>query len=305
MIANKNIFAALLLLFFLSSCDDRTTFVSMPLVFEGSRLVISSYLSPDSIVKMYVTKTYPLDEVDTILSNYEVTDATVQLFEDSIFIENLVYQNQANYISPSSKKPIVGKSYYFVVNAPNFETTYNNPEKIPEKIPINSYIFNDSVGIYNSGIYNSDALEFNQTVSSLIFYVNDPPNKVNFYSFSTPLYGADLNEMPFDQRSDKIAGCELSGYPLSISDKCFNGLTVAFKTDMFPFQEGYNIHNYQGINITLQSLSENYYRFIQSREKYAALQDEIFAEPFNVYSNIQGGYGLVAAYNNYYQQINF
>ena len=289
-----------------NSCDDRTTFVSLPLIFEGQKLVLSSLLSPDSIINIQLTKTYPLNEQDTIVSNYYVTDANVQLFEDSIFIENLVYQNNAIYVSASNKKPQVGHAYYFVVSAPNFDTAYNQPETIPEKVPINNYLFTDSVAVYQASHYNSDAAEFNQSVSRLVFYFQDPPNQANFYSFFSSFYPTtNIDTLAFGGQYDKIAGCSLSGYPNTISDQCFNGLMVAVEQDMFPLYQGYSILNYQGTIITMQSLSPNYYKFIQSREKYASLQDEIFTEPFNVYSNIEGGYGIVAAYNSDVLQVIF
>ena len=49
--------------------------------------------------------------------------------------------------------------------------------------------------------------------------------------------------------------------------------------------------------LVLSSLSEDYYRYIQSLQRNLSF-DPLIEEPFPVYSNVSGGLGVFAGYTN-------
>ncbi len=289
------------LLFLLYACDDRSKDIEVFVQNEyEQQLVLKSLLNPDSVVSIAVHHTVsaatPWSEIPF---PFFVDSATVTLYEDSTLVEILPHTHHGIYTSANGYRPKAQHSYYFVVSAPGYDTAYNLPETIPDTASIESVVFIDSIGIYQPQNYNYFLEYYGQTISRLQFSFHDPTGSHNYYALSPVLVEGSIfvtTDNPFAALTDNIGGCPLQGQPACISDECFAGAAPWVNIDIIPYYGNYTIHNMSGIKLGLATVSESYYKRAVSYENYVKLDDNVFQEPYNVYSNIQNGYGLVAAY---------
>lgn len=292
----NNIIVLIILSALLSACDDRIIRIeTTDLPTADSKLVLAAFLYPDSIVKIQVNRTAHLDESYYLPSGtYAISNATVSLYEDSLWVEDLAYVDKGYYHSATAFIPRANHSYYFVVEAPGYEMAYNRAEKIPADVPITGWSYDDSIGVYEPLAYDSPFEFEGQKVGRLVYYFDDPPSK-NYYSLNANTILTDSSP-PVLLYFNDILGCEPKGYPASIEDICFNGSETQVVTDVIPYQ-AFSFSSQDSVQVILTTISESYYKFAISSEAYLIQADGVFEAPFSPYNNIINGYGLVAAAN--------
>lgn len=83
------------------------------------------------------------------------------------------------------------------------------------------------------------------------------------------------------------------------TDRVFDGRTYTLTATMDDFA-GYGADGPTGITsvliVRLRRLSPDYYAYLRSRRAYDQNEDNPFAEPANLHSNVEGGYGLFAGF---------
>ena len=300
----KNVLFVASFIALLYGCDDRSRDVEIfePREEHAAQLVLKSLLCPDSVVSITVHHTVAANTPwSEIQYTYIVDSATVALYEDSALVEILPHSHDGIYTSASGYRPKPLRRSHFVVSAQDYDTAYNLPETIPDTVDIASVAFIDSVGAYLPQNYNYFLEDYGQTISRLQFSFRDPAAAHNYYALRPVLVEGDTfvpTDNPFAALTDNIGGCPFMGQPACIDDACFAGATPWVNIDVIPYYDWYTINNMSGIRVGLASVSEAYYKRSLSYENYVALNDNIFQEPYNVYSNIQNGYGLVAAYHD-------
>ena len=55
--------------------------------------------------------------------------------------------------------------------------------------------------------------------------------------------------------------------------------------------------------LNVRAINAEYFKFYQTLGLQSVLSEDPFAEPVNVYSNIENGFGVFAGYKNHYFQI--
>ena len=156
-------------------------------------------------------------------------------------------------------------------------------------------------------------------VSELNLTFKDPANETNFYEVEVansylvnvdPLFGYySLTTQ------DEIITSE-SYYPsllnfdkdkpryLLFKDKKINGQehTLTFYYIPPQHEDSHRYISSHYIIVYLRSVTEEYYKFKTTmiQQKYARAEDILYgaAEPINVFTNIQNGYGIFAGFNN-------
>lgn len=98
---------------------------------------------------------------------------------------------------------------------------------------------------------------------------------------------------------DGIAGNDKNSHTYKIfSDDLFQGKEYTLNTYVRqdkPWEYTWGMKTTSFIKVEIHSLSENLYMYLRSLET-ASIED-IFHEPVKVYSNIEGGYGILGIYN--------
>ncbi|HEY9124960.1 MAG TPA: DUF4249 family protein, partial [Bacteroidales bacterium] len=99
----KNSWLIILTLVFVS-CES---VIDLPIEEPGSQYVVNSILNPDSVVRVYISKSVSLTD-----SAYfpDVNDAKVLLYENNIVIDTLEHQSGGEYRSMYKPKPLMNYS---------------------------------------------------------------------------------------------------------------------------------------------------------------------------------------------------
>lgn len=306
----KKIYAVLFACTLLMACE---TVVEVDVPRDTPKLVANAFINPDSLISVRVSKSkFVLDH--TPLTT--VDHASVHVFENDALIEKLEFEGQGLYTS--SFKPSEGKEYTLQVTADGFEgieaTTF-----IKNPVPIQEIRYDTIRTEIGSSCIGEDCTTYYATNIKLHLKLDDPAEEENFYEIEvykkalhfsyepdstgnyyptdTVIYYQSVYLSTEDPAvTDLEFEFEGEGYygeTLLFSDEIFNGkpYTLDFKTD------DYSI-NTEELIVILKSMDEARYRYLRSHELQDWNEGNPFAEPVNVYSNVENGYGIFGGYSS-------
>ncbi len=332
----KNIILILGVILFITACHkdykiyDKNNF--------KSQLVIHSLAAPDSILRVFVTKSAVPEQLDT---NCFVTNATVSLYEDDNFIENLVffdtaYVEENSYYDYMQKEKFLTKyyksnyhlkrnhSYSIKIKAEGKEADANfSFPQISAKVEVDKNGFTCDTNQNSKNFYiffGQGTMYFKlKTTKHNGHYMlrllcnawDIDQNKLpeNYTDVPDSAYYKTAMNISFIDNSEENGASSLNSlyatYPfLTFKDRhssyVFTDLsdnnTINITANM-NFQ-GYK-RNGEPIYIKYQlfEISDKIYKYYSSLDKYWDSDGNPFVEPVNVYSNVEGGFGFVGAYN--------
>ncbi len=278
--------------FCLMSCRKE---LDIELPFEGSKLVVESFLSPDKVITLKLNKTYPVIGKQLFVDG--ITNAQVDLYENNLLIETLKYQNKGIYFSVNNTKPKTGFSYYYKIKAEGFADV----ESIPEKIPVE---LKNYQGVFDEPL---ESLYTNGAARKLQITINDIKDEDNFYSirvwgeYKGNVVGGSWFRL--GQIEDVGSFCGFTRAEDFISDECFknNKITLSYAVGLNGTLQSseinkptYNVKS-EKIIVYFSTLSKATYRYYETENEGSDFF-QAFNAPVKQYSNIKGGYGIVAAF---------
>ncbi|MBI5540272.1 MAG: DUF4249 domain-containing protein [Bacteroidia bacterium] len=269
------IFASLLLIFI--SCKK---YIDMKIPDKGRKPVINCLFSADSTFKVQVFQShFILDDAEP----QEINNAIVTISENETIIDTLVYSSHG-YYSSNSLIPSIGKNYK--ISASFNDKTANSSATIPNPVSI----INIDTTSYHS--QNGNYFRFN-------LQINDPADETNYYlikiekSFFDYYSGNTVQNIYLNYSDDPSLDATWQG-SFVVNDNLFNGKTKTFPLDIDIF----NLYNYNDsasmFNISLYSISKDYYLYAKTVESQTNSGNSPFSEPVMVYNNIENGYGIFA-----------
>ena len=149
-------------------------------------LVLNGILYPDSLVKVNLSKS--INSLDGDAFVRFINDAKVELYKDSVFVEQLQYDTNGYYIGQT--KPILGKNYTIKVvyeNKPELSATTTIPSPVQIKdiqydIPIDSsvqtWIDPETGEQFDTVLYSIGEIGY------IYVTIDDPINENNYYLVS-------------------------------------------------------------------------------------------------------------------------
>jgi hypothetical protein len=257
----------------IQSCQKDATIKLPP---AESKLVVGAFLSPtDSLTQLSLSMSHPLyDNPNTTTDFIPVTNATV-LISDGNFSYNLLYnEKMKRYIIDSFKIKIrEGKQYSLLITTPEGKSV-TSETTIPAYTP-----FTYTTAYTGSNdVYNLKGSWFGRTNSYFKFEVR----YTSFFIYT----GHDKNTGDFADTIKTWNGTsQLYDTP---TDKIFNT-----NADFV-----YNIKKNDTAFVSLSSVSKEYFDYFK-RLEIASTYDPPFSEPAQMYTNINGGYGVFAGLNLY------
>lgn len=261
------------ILIFLSSCEKDAD-VKLPTV--ESKLVINSFISPqDTIVTVEVTLSQPLYNNPNSGQYSSITNATVQI-NDGVNTQTLVYNSTKNYyfISTSLLPILVGNTYFLTVSTPDGKNV-SASAVIPSS---NSTLTFSSQQVNNPSNHDKYIIEasWNDAAGTEDYY------RLSFYN--RYFYTGSNNDTAYS-----------NSYSNLFSDKGSDGriFNQNFEVYKSPFNMGSD-----GGELYLIHASKEYYLF-HTKLTDAGNGGNPFSEPVQMYSNINGGYGVFAGFNQY------
>lgn len=297
----KNLSLFILSFLLISSCSKE---VDIDDFIQDNKLVINSYLQSDSVISVYLSKIHKHSDTTSSFVN----SADVGLYdENNIFLEKLINIEGGLYISQNT---IVeqGKKY-------KIETKYNNEtvfasDIVPELIEI------EKLEYTGNSIYNE---EFHESFEIEISFI-DNPNLDNYYEIVPYLKQTDTINFYYSGEKEIFHHWYLqSNDPIFLnedydnngiydaivfSDKDFSGNIQKIKfyynfITIINSSETYHISHV--LKLELRAISKSYYLYKKSLMKHLNNQYSDFwygtANPISLYSNIQNGYGIFAAFS--------
>jgi hypothetical protein len=271
-------------------------------------IVINSIISPDSVVKVNLTKVRGFSESTPVVS-----DATVNLFENDSLIRTLNYSSNGWYVS--NFFPDEGQKY-------SVEIISNQKELSAEtSIPQKTQILNASYSLYDH--INDVGENYKTSKSKVTFY--DNPNQENYYEiFLARLENGILYYYLYPKYNDISIGTLINDpvllnegnqdyEPTSyfFSDELFNGDTI---TITFPgggdayYIDDIFMPDSRNTFVILRSISKEYYNFRKFWTRHSYNQQNgkpvsdpmmllFVGEPVEMYSNVNNGYGVFTGYS--------
>jgi len=302
----------------LSSCME---VLDIDLDEKDKLLVVNSLISSDTTIRVNITKTISSLDGDAFIKF--INDAEVKLYENDEFVETLLQDTLGYYFS--TIKPDLNKKYTIVAehkNYPKLTASCSLPDTVSIKdvdISLNIDTVNETwIDPYTGNEIDTTFYQFTGDGSASVYF-DDPADETNYYMvtftyirpnyiwddegniYITGYYEYPIHndvEMASDNLEYFILNSTTSGY--IFSDALFNGTEFNFKAsistweiyDMF-----YDEFHEPIIYAHLYSLDKEVYKFVASYNKYKASLGNPFAEPVNIYTNIENGLGIFGSFN--------
>ncbi|MFN3487654.1 MAG: DUF4249 domain-containing protein [Emticicia sp.] len=290
--------------FFLFSCESLIKEIDPSFLPEtDSKLVVACFISPqDTVLAAKVTETKLLIGTTGDIRD-DITNASVSLSDGSKTIQ-LIYNAKLGYYRalPSELPILVGKTYKITVNTPdgrqvNASTTVPNNVAIKE-VKIDSTTVND----FQQGN------RVTNTEYDVKVIWQDKAGETNYYRA--------ISEFIFLYRIVDSINKKVINVPVSaivdlrtIDDKDTDGQLLSLNRTYLPTNIGGNIQGQDSnlktkldkIKVGLFQTDIHYYNYHTSLRRQRE-NNNPFAEPVLLYTNINGGFGCFGAYNATWQE---
>jgi hypothetical protein len=289
-----NVFICIILMFSLYSCREKSLSYDIP--FVENKLVVNGFLNPNEGIEIIVSKLMPVK--GWLDSSDFVRNATISVYENDKFVEQLKHKDNGIYVSNTDFKIKKGKLYHVEVQAPNYHKAISKKDSLPIKtVQFTSGIFTDSIDSPYGGVVTGAVdMKFNDLETTKNFYA------IKFKIFDNnkawPL-SPDINNSLFG-----FGGLSCEYYEFfhnqigpTFSNKCFKGKNQNLNLKFWSkgnFPNSYN--KTDSVRVLFHTLNKNTFNYIKSLSDHYASR-ELFAAPSEVLSNIQNGYGFIGFYD--------
>lgn len=264
------------------------TIIKVDLPEHDPLLVINAVIQPGSFWNVNVTRSIGILETGPPAN---VPDATVEIWQDNQLLVNLAYAGDGDYRS-SANLPQAGIDYTLRVSAPGFDAIRADT-RIPMVTPIDSAITSGSISTGTGDI-------------DLAIYFTDRANEDNFYSLriiDSNLPGPPGSEYLFF--TSKEPALQGSNQFFGIDEEnTFEGIEALFDDVLLDGKHNRLDITYfdwsqfgQSAEVQLLTITEAQYRYALAADLQTETDDNPFAEPVLIFSNIDNGLGIFTGFS--------
>jgi hypothetical protein len=262
---------------------DLIVYVDVPM--DPQSITLNSFFSPDSLWSASLK-----------LNRHILSDDPYAVVEDGLVI---VYQNENPFDTLEHKgngiyrsdtgKPVAGNRYDIKVTSNRYNSVRSS-SYIPEPPANAQWEITGEIEIEGVGLpYKLIDLSF-----------TDNANETNFYKIAGlveyPNIDPDGTLAPLRrplELSTEFESENFGWFEILISDLTFNGLNHKMQIRVLDQQK---LVVPKAI-ISISSISQDYYDYKQTELLQAKTIGNPFAQPTNVYNNVEGGFGIFAGYS--------
>ena len=301
----KNISIICTVLLILIGCE---TVITVNLPREDPKFSVTFIMNPDSTFSANLySSSFILDE----LKYDQITNAKITVKNTANGeIYGLQYSQQLEkYIS--TKKPEVGEEYTLSIEAEGFGTATSKIVLPSENISISDLVYE---------VEKIETIWGYDIEHDISLNLKDGPEK-NYYEFmvfsKNKTYSNDslisVHTREHYTYTDDGALFEEYADLLIIDDELFNNETKKISFYFSPYWDTENCFRASEVLpncymvktdiLNVRAINAEYFKFYQTLGLQSVLSGDPFAEPVNVYSNIENGFGVFAGYKNHYFQI--
>jgi hypothetical protein len=276
----------LLFLWLLFGCE---LVVDVDVPFKHTQFVVNAVVTPDSVWSASISLNRNILQ-DSLFQKVE--DAQVVIFRDGLPIDTLSHIKEGYYRSDTGK-PLLNVAYKIQVSGAGNEPVNSQLEIIQPPAQITK------VDVINGGIDEQGVRQ--ETTINITF--KDNPNEANYYQIQMEqedeYYDTWTNTVGVFRyrvgiRSNDLTTSDEDDYGRDYilrKDVLFNGkeAEVSFKTPS-------NL-NSKSVFIILRTLTADYFNYKTTAELQNETTGDPFAQPVNVFNNINNGFGIFAGYS--------
>jgi hypothetical protein len=276
-------YSIILLLFLFTACE---LIVDVDVPFDGEQIVVDSFFDPDSLWKVTLSLNRHILDPNEI--NFKrVSDAVIEIHDENGLVTTLQYTENGKYVS-LTEKPAAEKQYTMFVNSLKYGT-------------VNAVSHAPVVTLIKS-VEREDIIKGNERFTVFRLKIHDKKETKDFYhlkvDYTQEQYNNQSGEIRSFTRSIPIGSDnpELSDQFISaeqgllIKDVLFNGEETEIK---FRIDAGH-LSGITEFSIALKSISEDYFRYMATRQLQKEINGDPFAQPVNVFNNVTNGFGIFA-----------
>ena len=291
----KNIFLIIIVLLIIS-CEKE---VVIPIEYTQQKLVVNALFCTDSLweVELSASK-YIYDTVDiSYINNAQIT------ISDSDGNSFLLTNMDNGIYKSTNEQPEIGKIYTLNVSHDDYDNV-SASNQLPGEIAIDNISWEEPTFV-DGDIYRKINLTFQDSPEDdyyLIrintglweYFENYETGKLDsvYFEFSIPLMSQNINPNENDKWPETT---------LSFTDNVFNGTQYTIDLLMpeyyFTWEEKEIDIGIEKIYISMSKISQEYYWYSSSYRAYLESQNAMFAQPTQVYTNIENGLGIFAGYS--------
>lgn len=292
---------AFISIFIFHACETTEKIDDFPL--RPSQLVVNCFFSEASSWEFQVSKSL------SVLDNAElklINNATIKLFKDADLIETLTEQDADGWYRSEKNLPEMGREYSIEVSSPDFSNTLLAKELTPQPVSLTnvSVVISDSL-FYEHTSHDGRRYHGGRVEGNFNILFNDPAGIDNFYQLSIFYIDTSYNyndSLDYDiQRKELSISSDDSSVEnegdfstkLLFNDYVFDGQTYQIKIN---FNE-WRARKGRQYHFELISLNRSGYLYRKSIDDYNQARNDPFAEPVQIFCNIENGYGIFSGYS--------
>jgi hypothetical protein len=279
----------------------------------GRKLVINGLITTDERFGVNITQSMYITDTSKWLGTDIVTNLQASIYENSVYVDSLQYNGyHSDYMNMFQMpvnfetlkyRPSACKEYKILVKASGYSDAYATT-KIPnlvkiERIDTSRIILEGPLDWWESKVWLQCNIEFTDPAGTKNFYLLYIYNTTNNQATSPMAFTCNDPVVEEHLEHGTIP------FGIAFSDKSINGkrykLPIILKGNDIggPFQDNGSGNPFPQANKTsiyfrLYSITEEYFKYIQTLNLFLKNYTDPLAEPTQVYSNINGGYGIFA-----------
>ncbi len=285
----------------LAGCETTEKIDDFPL--RPSRMVVNCFFNENIPFGFQVSKSLSvLDNADLKLIN----NATVKLSKNGVLLETLSTQDEDGWYRSEAQFPEPGAQYAIEVTAPDFEQVLSSEALAPKKVDITEV----SIQVRDSSFSewtdsHGRTYYYGNVEGSFNISVKDPGDTENYYALSIFFLDSvyDGDGVPLEQ-SLRTIGLMLSSEDASIENEGDMSTELLFRDILFDgqsYQLKVDFRDYQARRgrlyyVELTSLHKAGYLYKKSIGDYYQARNDPFAEPVQIFGNINNGYGIFSGF---------
>lgn len=284
-------------------CFGCETVIDLDLPEHEPAIILNGFIHPDSIVRIQLSENRFI--LDGEYQFEPVTDATVNLYANGSLVGQLTEADEpGDYVI--NHHPVAGVDYRITAEKKGYETV-----EATEVIP------NLESGVDIISV-ESKRSEYEQ-IFHLTYSIDDPPGN-NYYETrlykwqvysvegyadedtSYAIISRELVEIDYNAVGAELNEFEGGRINYFFSDELFDGRKNEFTIEFYNYGEFHAPPGEEPTDDTsrlilqVRQVSESYYRYVSTLQLQSEVDGNPFAEPVQVYNNIENGFGIFAGY---------
>ena len=265
------------------------------------KLVLNTLFNENDIWEVNVSRSLSVLD-DGNLSNVDnATGVSVYDNSNNSLVASLTFDGE-NYLSLANVKPVAGKEYRIEVSAPDYKSV-TSIDKCPKNVPIISFDSSSTRTSFGDIRYET-SIDFQDPSGDNYYGIKmDIIEYQRIYNSSTGDYDTtEINRTDaYLSTSNPVvdnSGPDSYARILTFKDNLFDGQKQKITFDYYYYISG-TPNQFSVRKVSLLSLTESTYKYLKSIETYRNVDGNPFAEPVQVYSNVENGFGIFGGQSSY------